>query len=231
VAWCPDILCNLVSFRLLRRQGIWWDNKSEPTSLKTSDNTTITHLTEEHGQWILERPRTSDSTFATRAISSYTKRSPQKADAMRWHKRMGHPGPAAIEHLVQQSEGVRIKGITTVQCDACGRAKTKRQIRRTPRVNDQGPGERLAIDFHSYEEGSSTKEKSQMLVTDRSSGFLWDFYLKDNRLGKTIIGFLDMMVRFLKNQYNITVKVIECDREIATTKPEVSRWCTARSIQ
>jgi hypothetical protein len=231
VAWCPDILCNLVSFRLLKQQGMWWDTKSDPTALKDRDNNTIAHLAEAHGQWILEAQDASNAVFFTRSINSRTKRPAQKADAIRWHKRLGHPGPAALEHLVQQSEGVRIKGITTVQCNACGKAKTKRQVRRTPRVNDQGPGERLAIDFHTYEEGSSTKEKSQMLVTDRYSGFLWDFYFKDNRLGKTIISFLDTMVRFLEQQYNIGVKVIECDGEIATTKPEVSRWCTARSIQ
>jgi hypothetical protein len=34
VAWCPDFLCSLVSFRLLRRQGIWWDNREDPTSLR-----------------------------------------------------------------------------------------------------------------------------------------------------------------------------------------------------
>ena len=230
VAWCPDILCNLISFRLLKQQGIWWDTKSEPTTLKDRNNNTIANLTEAHGQWILEHQDTNNAAFLTRAINSRTKRPVQKADAVRWHKRLGHPGPAALERLVQQSEGVRIKGVTTVQCNACGKAKSKRQVRRTPRVNDQGPGERLAIDFHAYEEGSSTKEKSQMLVTDRYSGFLWDFYFKDNRLGKTIIGFLDIIVLFLKKQYNVTVKVIECDGEIATTKPEVSRWCTARSI-
>ena len=91
---------------------------------------------------------------------------------MRWHKRMGHPGPAIIEHLIHRSEGVRIKGISTVKCDACGRAKTKRQISRTPRQNDERPGERLAIDFHQYEDGSSTKEKSRLLITDRNTGFL-----------------------------------------------------------
>ncbi|KAF7567722.1 hypothetical protein PtrM4_143130 [Pyrenophora tritici-repentis] len=32
VAWCPDFLCSLVSFRLLRRQGIWWDNREDPTA-------------------------------------------------------------------------------------------------------------------------------------------------------------------------------------------------------
>jgi hypothetical protein len=70
-----------------------------------------------------------------------------------------------------------------------------------------------------------------MLVTDRYSGILWDFYFKDNRPGKSIIRLLDIIVQFLKKQYNITVKVIECDGEIATTKPEVARWCTAQAIR
>ena len=69
-----------------------------------------------------------------------------------------------------------------------------------------------------------------MLVTDRFSGTLWDFCFKDNRPAKSITAFSDIMVRFPKKQYNITVKVIECDGQIATTKPEVSRWCTGRSI-
>jgi hypothetical protein len=150
---------------------------------------------------------------------------------MRWHQRLGHPGLSALEHLVQQSQGVRIAGITTVQCNACGTAKLKRQVRRAPRTNNEGPGERLAIDFHTYEDGSSTKEKSQMLVTDRYSGFLWDFYHKDNRTAKSIILFLGTIVRFLKKQYNITVKIIECDGEITTAKPEVARWCTTKSIR
>jgi hypothetical protein len=231
VAWCPEILCNLVSFRSLRQQGIWWDNKNEPTALKRRDDSIIAHLKEAHGQWILEQQEEIHAVFHARSINSRTKRPPQKADAMLWHKRMGHPGPAAIEHLVQQAEGVRIKGITTVKCNACGRAKTKRQIQRARRLNDEGPGERLAIDFHAYEEGSSTKEKSQMLVTDRYSGLLWDFYFKDNRLGKSIISFLDTIVQFLRKQYNITVKVIECDGEMATTKAEVARWCTAQAIR
>ena len=36
-ALCPDIHCNLVSFRLLRQQGIWWDNQAEPTMLRKRD--------------------------------------------------------------------------------------------------------------------------------------------------------------------------------------------------
>jgi hypothetical protein len=66
---------------------------------------------------------------------------------------------------------VRIKGITTVEYNAYGKAKAKRQIRRTPRNNNtKGLGERLSINFHSYKAQSITKEKSQILVTDRFLG-------------------------------------------------------------
>lgn len=99
---------------------------------------------------------------------------------------MGHPGPHALEHLVHYSEGVKIVGLLTVDCNACGRLKSKRLIRRAPREIHEGPGERVAINFHDYEDGSSTKEKTQMLIVCRATGFLWDFYLKDH-LARLII--------------------------------------------
>ncbi|KAN0081084.1 hypothetical protein V8E54_004288 [Elaphomyces granulatus] len=44
-----------------------------------------------------------------------------------------HPGPQALEHLVNASKGVRLSGIKSVNCDACGMAKAERRIRREPR--------------------------------------------------------------------------------------------------
>ncbi|KAL5371266.1 hypothetical protein DPSP01_014784 [Paraphaeosphaeria sporulosa] len=230
VAICPDLLCNLVSFRLLRQRGIWWDTQVDPTTLRGPDDAIIGNLTEIHGQWVLEYESLSHASHHARKITSRTKRAPQKASAMLWHKRLGHPGPAAIEHLVQQAEGVRVKGITTVECDSCGRAKSKRQIRRAPRINTEGPRERLSIDFHTYETQSVTKEKSQMLITDKFSGLQWDFYFTDNRTAKSIIRILSTFLLFLKNHYNITVKTIEADNEIATVKPEVERWLATQGI-
>ncbi|KAK1912632.1 hypothetical protein P3342_004568 [Pyrenophora teres f. teres] len=150
---------------------------------------------------------------------------------MLWHKRLGHPGPAAIEHLVQQSEGVRVQGVTTVQCNSCGRAKLRRQVRRSPRTNNEGLGERLAIDFHTYEHQTVTKEKSQMLITDRFSGLQWDLYFTDNRIAKSIIRLLTIFLLFLKNYYNISVKTIELDNEITTVKLDVERWLATKGIK
>lgn len=186
-----------------------------------------------YGQWVLEyQPIESVDRVALHAHShtTRTRRRPQQAPALLWHKRLGHPGPAAIEHLVQQAEGVRVKGITTVQCDACGRAKIRRQIRRAPRISDHGPAERLSIDFHSYENQSYNKEKCQLLITDRYSRFQWDFYLTDNRTAKSITRVLSNFLTFLQNQYNITPKVIETDNEITTVKPDVERWIRGKGI-
>lgn len=197
--------------------------------LRKRDNSVIAILDEVCNQWVVER-QNDQAAYQTR-FSSKTRRPAQKTTALIWHKRLGHPGPAAIEHLVHHSEGVRIKGVTTVECDACGKSKSRRQIRRTPRISGEGPGERIALDFHSYEEGSSTKEKSQLLIIDRYSRYIWDFYFKDNRPARSIIRLLDVFFTFLSKQFNTTVKVIESDNEITTVKPEVSRWCASLGIK
>lgn len=230
VALCPDLHCNLVSFRLLRQRGIWWDTKIEPTTLRKVDGTIIGSLTEIHGQWVIEHQPIHQASNHTHKTTSRTERAAQKASALLWHKRLGHPGPVAVEHLVSQAQGVRIKGITTVECDSCGRSKSRRQIRRAPRTHEDGPGERLAIDFHAYETQSITKEKSQMLITDRFSGMQWDFYFTDNRPARSIIKTLSNFFLFMKNHFNIAIKVIESDNEITTVKPEVERWLASQGI-
>jgi len=234
VAICPDLLCNLVSFRVLKQRGYWWDTQAEPTALKRPNGKTIGELIEIYGQWVLEHQPLYQTTkhvaIYAHNHTSRTRRRPQKASALLWHKRLGHPGPAAIEHLVQQTEGVRVKGVTTVECNSCGKAKVRRQISRAPRINEQGPAERLTIDFHSYEDQLYNKEKSQMLITDKYSGFQWDFYFTDNRTAKSIIKSLTNFFQFLKNQFGITPKVIEADNEITTVKPDVKRWLQTQGI-
>ena len=86
------------------------------------------------------------------------------------------------------------------------------------------------VDFHDYEEDSFNKEKSQMLITDKFSGFTWDFYFTGNRTASAIIKHLSAFVNFLKVQFNLTIKVIESDNEIFSVKPEVKRWCINKGI-
>ncbi|HEY9845481.1 MAG TPA: hypothetical protein V6D03_04725, partial [Candidatus Caenarcaniphilales bacterium] len=46
----------------------------------------------------------------------------------------------------------------------------------------------------------------------------------------SIIKKLTNFILFLKNHYNITVKVIEADNEITTVKPQVERWLASQGI-
>ncbi|KAF6514078.1 hypothetical protein HZS61_006334 [Fusarium oxysporum f. sp. conglutinans] len=166
--------------------------------------------------------------FVAHRFSSYTKKAPLTGEAIRWHSRLGHPGPQALEHLISASQGVRIRGPTTVECDACGISKIKRQIRRAPRQSDQKAGERIAIDFHDYQEGIGGYT-SQMLLTCRATGYIWDYYLTA-RTTEAIITAFKSFLSHLEVQHGLKVKVIECDNEITEIKPKIGDFLRNRAI-
>jgi hypothetical protein len=58
-----------------------------------------------------------------------------------------------------------------------------------------------------------------MLIMDKFLGLQWDLYFTDNWTASSIIKKLSDLILFLKNYYNIIVKVIESDNEIITVKP------------
>ena len=118
VAWCPDIVTNLVSFNTLRRQGIYWDTQGEPTTLRHSDSSCLTMLYVKHGQFVIPTIDEPAALVTTKQRRSYRT---SMAYSDTWHRRLGHPGPEALKQLIHQAEGVRIAtGIHTVDCDACG---------------------------------------------------------------------------------------------------------------
>ena len=232
VAYCQDFAANLVSLRQLHKMGIWWDNRPGYNHLRRTDFSTVAALEDHHDQFVLEyipedTPRAAF--FARRnKYNSWTKRSPAYGDTLTWHLRMGHPGPRALEHLVNCSTGVRIRGLTTVECDSCGKSKIKRRVRRAPRDLNEGPGYRLSIDFHDYNPGRGFT--SLMIITDRWSGLCWDYYMS-NREADTIIAALTNFFGMLKRQYEIQPTVVEVDNELTTQKPKVKAFLEKEFIK
>jgi hypothetical protein len=148
-------VCNLVSLRLLRRRCFWWDNKPLNSFVRSHDSSIICERIEKHDHYEMEYipykvPRTSFYAQCHR-YNSWTKRAPNLNDSYTWHLRLGHPRPKALNHLVTPSQGVRIKGIPTVECDDCACAKAKRSVRGEPREEPDKAGSHLAIDFHDFE--------------------------------------------------------------------------------
>lgn len=225
-AYCENFACNLVSFKQLQNRGIWWDTRPGQNCLRWQTFEMLAKIEIKYDQYVLEyidKDVTKRSFFARRnRFNSFTQKRPQRAPAMLWHLRLGHPGPQVIEHLTSRSLGVRIKGPTTAQCEDCGVSKIKRQIRRTRRYERKDPiqpFERLAIDFHDIEEDPQGFN-SLVLVTERTSGYMWDFYLTD-RKSKTLIDLLTYIIDFFESRYK-KPSVIECDNEIVTQKPKVA---------
>jgi Reverse transcriptase (RNA-dependent DNA polymerase)/GAG-pre-integrase domain len=227
-AYCENFAANLVSFRQLQKQGYWWDTRPRYNCLRRGDDTVVATLREHYHQYVLEyipddHPYTQMAFYIRKhKFNSSTERRPVTGDAMRWHLRLGHPGPQALEHLVNASKGVRLSKIKTVNCDACGMAKAKRRIRREPREFKEEPGVQLALDFHDYVDDGYGGYKCLLLVTDRWSGLSWDYYLTDHK-SATILAALQHLFGVLE-QCKIRPQTIECDNEIFMKRKAVLTW-------
>ncbi len=90
------------------------------------------------------------------------------------------------------------------------------------------PGHTLAVDFHDWEGDEDGKD--QMLVTDRDSGLIWDYYLR-NRSATEIIQALEDLFKILDRQHHLKVAVVQCDNEIITTKPAIATWIEDQGIK
>jgi hypothetical protein len=237
VAYCENFACNLVSLRVLQSQGYWWNTRQG--HLYNANGEVAAVVEDLHNQYVLEYLplNTPNAALIARRneFNSYTKRRPLLSEPMKWHLRLGHPGPEALERLVNYSHGARIKGRTSIKgvptykCDGCGLAKARRQIRRQPREFSEGIGERLALDRHDFEQ-DDRGFRSLLLVTDRWSGYAFDLYLKDGS-ASSIIEALTYLINHIKYQHNVDVKVIECDNEFTDIKPEVARTLSNRNIR
>jgi hypothetical protein len=69
-----------------------------------------------------------------------------------------------------------------------------------------------------------------MLITDRWSGMIWDYYLVERKTGP-IINVLTDLFGILERQYQIKPKVIECDNEIPRDRGTIFAFLHTRHIK
>lgn len=168
----PIDYCNLASLRRLREMGLWWDMSPGNNALRTRFGSKVCDLVDRHDQYVLEHiPATSRSARLAFPVHRSGQTKTSRTTPQKWHLRLGHAGPDPLSRLVNAAEGVRIRGPSTVECDACAQGKMTRQVSRAPRPYDEGPGIRIAVDLaHMYpnEEGYD----SMMILMDRWSGYI-----------------------------------------------------------
>jgi hypothetical protein len=106
-----------------------------------------------------------------RKFISWTKKAPKTGTAQRWHMRIKHPEPSALEHLINAFKEMKIKSPTIIQYKACALAKIRKQIRRAPRKFDENPGKRIAVNFHNYAP-EINEYTSQVILINQAIGYV-----------------------------------------------------------
>jgi len=120
VAYISGFHTNVVAHKRLRKAGYSWDDINNRL---LKDGQVAFYLEERDEQYVIEY-NSPKAAFP----ASATPRPPRDADADRWHLRCGHIGQDALERLMSETYGVRIKGQLTISCEACVRATAKRKV-------------------------------------------------------------------------------------------------------
>src|SRR5438876_5569003 len=93
VAFCPDFTTNLVSFRLLRKDGYFWDNEGSNNLIKRKDHTVVCKMKEIHGQQVIEY-----IPVGRRNMAFTASRLPQRKRITSRHPRPKSKGSAELWH-------------------------------------------------------------------------------------------------------------------------------------
>jgi transposase InsO family protein len=235
VAFCPDFVTNIVSFRLLRAKGIHW-NTITNILFRESDSTLVCTLKETDGQQVIENsPEQQATALATsrvrrrRKATSRQPRPASKGDGALWHARMGHPGPMSLHKLGANSLGVALRGPSTTECEFCSQAKIRRQIsRRPPDRNITKPCQEIHIDWTDLETAYEGFVRV-MFITDRYSGMVFPYFISTYGEEKENLRVLKDFVNWMSQRFGLKVQVIRSDNELSRKK--TLRWLRSQGIE
>ncbi len=236
VAFCPDFVTNIVSFRLLRAKGIHWNTISN-TLFRESDSSLVCTLKEIMGQQVIE-DNSEQLTASALAINRIrrqrkaTSRQPRpasKGDGALWHARMGHPGPMSLHKLGANSLGVILRGPSTTECEFCSQAKIRRQIsRRPPDRKVTKPCQEIHIDWTDLETAYEGFVRI-MFITDRYSGMVFPYFMSTHGEEKENLRVLKDFVNWMNKRFSLKAQVIRSDNELGRKK--TLRWLRSQGIE
>jgi hypothetical protein len=121
------------------QKDVHWDTKQQELR---RGNEIFENIEKRHGQWVLEY--NEPAAFIARTAQS---RPDSIATADIWHRRLGHAGPEALEHLSTAVTGAKLKGPMTIDCETCSLSKAHKQISRRPAPRAKEPFEKIYFDL------------------------------------------------------------------------------------
>ena len=136
VAYVPDYLTNLISIDLVKRKGVYFDNRR--MMLYTENNKLFCDVKAYGAHYLIEDNTKSPPSESPNLLANFVVKQATEAD---WHSILGHASAEAIQHLEASTEGVKILQSTeatprTPQCEPCALSKSKRIISRNSDKSD-----------------------------------------------------------------------------------------------
>lgn len=246
VAYCPNFPTNLVSLRLLEVRGIDWNHRSG--QLMFNGDSEILGLTRRiHNQYVVEYNEKKESSLGHAVLATTTqtpkrfvrqsRRPRQSAWAVpeRWHKRMGHLGPAALAQLGRQTLGVRLRGPSTAKCSHCALAKITQQISRRPDPNKATrPFYRVHLDWFDLEAGWDGYQydgrliRRCLLLVCEATGMTLAYFTTCSKEDENLPIIRDA-INWLHLRYNLAVKIVRSDGEM--NRKQTKTWLNSRGIE
>ena len=234
VAYCPDFVTNIVSFRRLKTKGIFWDTVNN-TLFRKEDSSHVCILEEKAGQHIIEESPTPTALVTgrirKRRITSRHPRPASKGDGILWHARMGHLGPMSLHKLGTNSLGVVLRGPSTSKCEFCSRGKIRKQISRRPPAPEREvnrPCQEIHIDWTDLETSHEGYVRV-MFITDRYSGMVFPYFMSTHGEEKENLRVLKDFVTWMKERFGLKIQVIRSDNELG--RKRTLRWLRSKGIE
>lgn len=148
--YSPGFHVNIVALRLIRAQGLVWDQYADCLADKTSGKPML-KLDEHYGFWTIEH--TEHQAYAISSAPRYS-----RATAEVWHRRTGHLYHGRLDKLANMVDGVEITSPLSVDsegnpelCQTCQLTKAKRQISRRPTHRTFGRFGRIHFDLAQFQ--------------------------------------------------------------------------------
>ena len=226
VAYIPGYHTNLVSYWLLQKKRFWfngWDKSlviGPPSKYKI-----VCKLLVKYQQYILQFSPvpTSEGSFG---VSSRNPKPVRDGTAEQWHLRTGHIGKTALEQLVHQVTGVRLKGLPLIKCTDCSQASGTQIIsRRPPESKAKMPFQRVGVDLFFFNPAHNDHKIAEIfkceftgLISSVTMGYK----------SSSLEGIRNYEAR-IKRQYGLNISIYRLDRE-ATLRKAFEAHCKAKGI-
>jgi hypothetical protein len=205
----PDMVQSLLSVCRFTTDN-WCFMKFDPFDLSVKDLTTKNVIIRSNSTDLLYTMRLlgslTPSSNAVAALATVPHALTVVAPTM-WHRRLGHPGPAALSSL-SRSSFIQCTSTKHDFCHACQLDKHTRLPFYSSSHRAEHPFDLIHLDVWTSSIVSVSGSKYYLVILDDFTHYLWSFLLK---LKSETLTTLSNFFAYVSTQLGRTVKAIQCD--------------------